>query len=117
MSAIFCSSCGQKHEYNHATPKFCSGCGSPLGAVMPTSKKTVSLSVGDNYDDDVDDDDNTNILRVPQLRKLDFEIETFPTATITLGTILNQKHNQSPHQQRRRSSVDDFVTNKSSRGE
>lgn len=121
MSAIFCSSCGMKHTYQYAVPKFCSGCGSSLGAVMQTAPKKTVAKASKEEDDDVDDDLDDEVFSdsdyVPNIRKIQVEVETASNInTFTLGSILNQKSDGTQNEPFRRSSrarsVDDFVNEK-----
>lgn len=125
MSAIYCSNCGAKHTFTYSAPKFCSSCGTSVGVelVKPVSvheaidSRTRGHLESDPYEDE-DADGNTNIDQVPQLRKIDVDIETFHGTTVTLGSIFNQQVDPSQIAKRSStSSVEDFVNSRSRRGE
>lgn len=121
MNATFCSNCGAKHTYTYAKPKFCSSCGTNLGPELKKTIATSKPSVDEEYDDTEDDDDGeySNSSHVPQLRKLDIEIEKYSdSSSFTLGSIFGQADSQ-PAQPRRRTSqsLGDFVNDKPRRGE
>jgi len=122
MSVTFCSSCGAKHEYNYAKPKFCSSCGNSLGLQLTESSvgRAKNNAVNDDDYDDGEEDDlsNSDSNRVPNIRKLDFELEIDTDInTFSLGSIFGQPSHQSNNSRRKSStSVDDFVSNKPRRG-
>lgn len=84
MASVFCTNCGGKHEYQGFAPNFCSKCGNPMNAkaaVQNTpntqysvAKKAVAKPV---RREDIEDssDDNTDIDEIPQIDKLDVDIE------------------------------------------
>jgi ribosomal protein L37E len=124
MSVIYCSECGKKHEYNFAKPNFCSSCGGSFGAAK--SKKADQSDPEDEDEDDdseeydVDDDDEsfTNATRVPNIRKIQVEIEASTEYnTFTLGSILGSESNPMPKgsatgRKNRSISLEDFKQNK-----
>ena len=60
MNHIFCSSCGNKLQYNLAKPNFCTKCGNSLGSIT-IAKKTLTpkLLEDDNQEyEDLDEDEN-----------------------------------------------------------
>lgn len=75
MASIFCTSCGAKHEYSGFAPNFCSKCGSSINgkASVQVSKKTTVPKESDVIEDE--SDDSTNIDELPNINKLDVEIE------------------------------------------
>lgn len=123
MSVTFCSSCGAKHEYNYAKPKFCSSCGNSFsiqstGPSVSRAKNSV-VNDEDDYDDDNEDDaSNSDSSRVPNIRRLDFELEVdTDIKTFSLGSIFGESNSQQSRSRRQSStSVDDFVNNKPRRG-
>jgi len=73
MATTFCTQCGAKHEYSGFAPNFCSKCGSGMGAKgkQPSEKAKTSISASENEDDD----EGNDIQELPELDKLDVEIE------------------------------------------
>lgn len=122
MSVIYCSECGKKHEYNFAKPNFCSGCGNPFGAAK--LKKQKPKEEEEDYDDEDEDDDEedfeddgesfTNSNRVPNIRKIQVEVETSATYnTFDLGSIIGSESNPVPKgsaikRKARATSLEDF---------
>ena len=92
----FCSECGSKVEYKFNPPKFCSNCGSPIGAAVAASqeqeppppmeqvgrmrKKIKAVS-----------DSETDAEHVPQLTRLEFEIDSYASHQDTIGSLLGNR--------------------------
>jgi ribosomal protein L37E len=115
MSAIYCSSCGVKHTYSYAKPKFCSSCGSPMSVEIkkPQPQRQVEE---EEYDDD-DDPDSSNSSYVPQINKLQVDVENYSeNSSFSLGALFGQKTEPSTRRRRSRS-VDDFISEKPRSGE
>lgn len=124
MSVIYCSECGKKHEYNFAKPNFCSGCGNPFGAAKLKKQKPQQEEEEEEYDDeeeeDFEDDGEsfTNSNRVPNIRKIQVDVETSAQYnTFDLGSIIGSEANPVPkgNMPKRRSrpiSLEDFKQNK-----
>lgn len=128
MSVIYCSECGKKHEYSFAKPNFCSSCGSPFG--MAKLKKAKKPSREEEYDDeedeyededeDFEDDDGsfTNSKSVPNIRKIQVDIETAAQYnTFDLGSMFGSESNtapktSAPKRRNRSTSLEDFKQNK-----
>lgn len=75
MASIFCTSCGAKHDYVGFAPNFCSKCGTPTNG--KTSAQVQKKPLRTTSSEDVEDqtDDNTDIEELPDIDKLDVEIE------------------------------------------
>lgn len=86
MSHIFCYNCGVKIEYNFAKPNFCSKCGTSFGG-QQQSQAAVEQAPSQNKASLVSDDE-TDAEFVPQLRRLDVEIEK--PKTFTIGSLAGQ---------------------------
>lgn len=119
MNVIFCSSCGKKHEYTYAVANFCSGCGTSLrGNRFPSSPVVGSAQKPADEEDEIDENDNTSVSSVPQIRKLDLEIEKFEGHnSFTLGSLFNSPQEPSAISRRRNTSLGDFINTKKNRGE
>jgi hypothetical protein len=119
MNATFCSNCGSKHPYTYAKPKFCSSCGTSLGAELKTA--ATKASVDDEYDDDFEDEDgeSTNSNHVPRISKLQFDLEDYSEyQSFSLGSIFGDNSPPTNQSKRRKSqNLDDFVNEKPRRGE
>lgn len=77
MAVTFCTNCGAKYEFSGFAPNFCSKCGTQMNgnkASVPT-RDTSKLPYASRNDNNVDSEDDTDIDSVPQLDKLDVDIE------------------------------------------
>jgi hypothetical protein len=81
----FCSDCGKKVEYKYSPPKFCSDCGSPIGVAHVNESSPISRKVKKAV---AINDDETDSEFVPQLKKLEYEIDSFGAEVQqTLGSL------------------------------
>jgi hypothetical protein len=112
MNHIFCSSCGNKLQYNLAKPNFCTKCGSSLGTIAIAKKISPSRLSEDIEDIEDLDEDETSVASVPNIRKLAVDIETDGgNYSFNLGSLFGQNTENSFKQTRRRS-VNDFIDEK-----
>lgn len=110
MNHIFCSSCGNKLQYNLAKPNFCTKCGNSLGSVSFAAKTSSPQSF--SSDDDDFDEDETSVASVPHIRKIAVDIESDSGNTsFNLGSLFGQSSENSFKPKRRRT-VDDFIDEK-----
>jgi hypothetical protein len=72
MATIFCTNCGGKHEYSGFAPNFCSKCGTPING---KSQKEAPVKKIAREDVETESEDNTDIDELPDIKKLDVEIE------------------------------------------
>lgn len=117
MNVTFCSNCGAKHSFTYAKPKFCSGCGFSLGPELKKTSASSAPIVDNDFDDE--DEDFSNSSFVPQLQKLEIDVEKYSNSnSFTLGSLFGEA-NAQPAQPRRRGSqsLEDFVNDKPRRGE
>ena len=90
MPFTYCQECGSKNEYTLKKPNFCASCGHPFNPAM--SKKNE----GEEYEKEAIkkvsqadlDDEGSDIFHVPQLSKLDYEIDMSNPIDQTIGSIL-----------------------------
>ena len=73
----YCSECGSKHEYKFSPPKFCPNCGSPLGVASLNESKPLNRSISSTRKSKAISDDETDAEEVPNISKLQYEIEDF----------------------------------------
>ena len=113
MNHIFCSSCGNKLQYNLAKPNFCTKCGNSLGSIAIAKKISPSQSFEDLDQEDEDlDEDETSVASVPNIRKLAVDIESNAgNHSFNFGSLFGQNIENSFKPTRRRS-VDDFIDEK-----
>lgn len=87
MSTKYCISCGTKHDYTLDVPKFCSNCGTPFGGVAqakaPAKIEPKKESLGRNQEQDGDDEDADR--EVPQITKIEVEVEVSRAPKIVFG--------------------------------
>lgn len=123
MSVTYCSECGKKHDYNFAKPNFCSSCGESFGSVRSKSvNKHSSTQNNDDEEEDFDEDDDdgsfTNASYVPDIRKIQVDIENDAQYnTFNLGSIINNDSNSQsaaslPRRSNRSASLEDFKQNR-----
>lgn len=82
----YCTECGQATEYVSSAPKFCQGCGESLDILKKNKSKA---SIAKQKEDDEDDeggegDEDGSTAYVPNLSKLDVEIEPSKAQWISL---------------------------------
>lgn len=73
----FCSECGTKVEYNFSPPKFCSQCGAPMGVATVNESKPLNRNVKASRKIEAISDNETDAEYVPDISKLEYEIDTF----------------------------------------
>ena len=72
----YCSECGAKHEYKFSPPKFCSNCGAPMG-VAQNESKPLNRNVTASKKSKAISDEETDAEFVPNISKVEYEIEDF----------------------------------------
>ena len=88
----FCAECGTKVEYKFSPPKFCSQCGSPMGVVNANEAKKVNKNLASRKRIEAISDDETDADSVPQISKLEYEIDTFGSEyTHTMGSLAGKE--------------------------
>ena len=73
----FCSECGTKVEYKFSPPKFCSQCGTPMGVATVNESKPLNRNVRASRKIEAISDNETDAEYVPDISKLEYEIDTF----------------------------------------
>jgi hypothetical protein len=113
MNHIFCSSCGNKLQYNLAKPNFCTKCGNSLGSIA-IAKKTLAPKLLQDDDQEYEDldEDETSVASIPNIRKLAVDIESDGgNHSFSFGSLFGQ-HTENSFKPTRRRSVDDFIDEK-----
>ena len=88
----FCSECGVKVEYKFSPPKFCSSCGSPMGIASTNESKPLNRNVRAQRKIEAIGEDETDAESVPQISKLEYEIDTFGSEYVqTMGSLLGKE--------------------------
>lgn len=84
----YCSECGSKHEYKFSPPKFCSNCGSPMGVANLNESKPLDRNISSTRKSKAISDDETDAEEVPDISKLEYEIEDFGASVQqTIGSL------------------------------
>jgi len=101
----YCLSCGAPTEYSLKKPTFCSSCGKSFEGSSPMvvqksliPKKTIARNINEEnleIEDDFDDIDGEDITSVPNINKLDVEIEQERSSRgIKIGEIIGTDKRQ-----------------------
>ena len=92
MLSTYCQHCGSKNEYSTVKPKFCSSCGQMLAGDYNEAKTSTQLKSSSfarrQIQQEVHDEDGTDIYEVPDIPKLEYEIEFQQDSSFTLGSIM-----------------------------
>lgn len=118
MSLLYCSQCGKKHEYNFAKPNFCSACGYSLGVVLASKQPATTKSIAkssrkEEVDEDFDDEDFSDSDELPQIDKLEFDVENFSDYnSFSLNSIFGGEQSVQKSTRKRSVSLEDFKNNK-----
>ena len=84
----FCSECGTKVEYKFSPPKFCSQCGAPMGVATVNESKPINRNVTSMRKAKALSEDETDSTSVPDIGKLEYEIEDYGSNTQqTIGSL------------------------------
>ena len=95
MTTLYCPECGYKNEYTLHPPNFCGGCGEALGKTRsqnpPKIKTKASLRGGAKKQLPEGDDEETDIDYVPDIKKLDIDInyENQGVRVLKAGDLIN----------------------------
>ena len=98
MNSDYCGSCGEKIEYLLKKPNFCPHCGSALSKGS-TSAIAPEVTASPAMHDD-NDPEGTDVVNVPQVHKLQYEVEGdfagIGRSQGTLGDMLNLNKAEAP---------------------
>jgi ribosomal protein L37E len=89
MLSTYCQECGSKNEYRFSKPKFCSNCGHPLSGeerAKPKQKVPPRKTQAERIESDFDEE-GTEIYEVPDLSRLEYEIESSADSSFSLGSL------------------------------
>lgn len=98
MNKTFCTSCGNKMEYPHVKPKFCSDCGTSLGSarVNPHTSKPTYQEPEEEYEEEIELD-SSNI-------KIDIELNPIRGVTLQEAVSNGSKENYARQGRREKQS-------------
>lgn len=90
MPFTYCQECGSKNEYTIKKPNFCASCGHPINssASSQTEGKVYKKEAVKEISQANLDDEGSDIFHVPQLSKLEYEIDMSNPIDQTVGSIL-----------------------------
>lgn len=112
---MFCTECGHKMAYALAKPNFCSKCGSGTSAVVKSSVSNKGLSkpkfLGGDSVDDLSEDE-TSIDYLPEIQKLDFDVEQYDENIFTLGSLAGRDDRKPRVRGRGSKNLEDFIDDK-----
>ena len=99
MPSTYCQSCGSKHDYKIDKPNFCTSCGEPFSGALKGDKQPEATpkrnrSLESRARSDLDEE-GTEIYEVPQISKLEYEIDITPSS-FSLGSLFK---NVSPQEE------------------
>jgi hypothetical protein len=79
---IYCQDCGKPNSYGSSRPSFCQGCGTPLGKTKGKPRKTALSRLDD------DDPETTDAAQVPNITRLEVEIDTTPRKGVRIEDVV-----------------------------
>lgn len=89
---IYCQKCGSGVEYTLNKPKFCSGCGTSF-AITNASVPKIIKNIPKITQNDEEEEISTE--RVPDISKLDFEIDVKPNKGYRMDSLMGTHNGQS----------------------
>lgn len=106
MLSTYCQHCGSKNEYSTVKPKFCSSCGQMLAGDYNEAKTSTQSKLSSfaqkPIQQEVQDEDGTDVYEVPNISKLEYDIEFEQDSKFTLGSIMPRNTTPSPKKRRGR---------------
>tara|TARA_A100001011_G_scaffold399631_1_gene509233 strand:+ start:2680 stop:2976 length:297 start_codon:yes stop_codon:yes gene_type:complete len=95
MQKTYCTSCGSKIEYSLQKPKFCSNCGELLESLNHNNAASPRR-VSKNAPTTESFGDETNYSHVPDIGKLEYDVEYSSDASLKKITFEDLKNNAAP---------------------
>jgi hypothetical protein len=89
---IYCQKCGNGTEYSFDKPKFCSGCGSSFSIAPSVAAKVTRPTPKITQ---VDEEEEISTERVPDISKLDFDIDIRSNKGSKLNSLMGTHNGQS----------------------
>jgi len=106
MLSTYCQHCGSKNEYSTVKPKFCSSCGQMLAGdyneAKTSTQSKLSAFARKPVQQEVHDEDGTDIYEVPDISRLEYDIEFEQDSRFTLGSIMPQQQDRTQKKKRGR---------------
>lgn len=122
MALIFCSSCGNKSEYQFSPPNFCSKCGNSY-SIKFKNKENISISKKfsdqlnveqDLYEDEDESNEEENFFsnstRVPRISSIKVDIETSSSIRVVkMSDIVNGNSNEAKLKLGNRKDINEII--------
>jgi hypothetical protein len=89
---IYCQKCGSGTEYSFNKPKFCSACASSFSIVATVAPKVIKNTPKITQ---VDEEEEISTERVPDISKLDFEIDVKPNKGSKMQNLMGTYNGES----------------------
>jgi hypothetical protein len=112
MSHLFCPSCGTKLEYANAKPNFCVKCGVQLNTSYASNTAQDQPAIVENVDFG---EDETNSQSIPNINKLQVDLEVDNSKTFTLGSLAGENAPPRNNGRTKAKSVDEFIDERKER--
>jgi len=103
---MFCTECGNKMSFALSKPNFCSKCGVTTG---PVSKSSLSKP---KFVEEELSDDETSIDFIPDIDRLEFDVEQYDENIFTLGSLAGEEPKNSRVRNRGSKNLEDFINDK-----
>ena len=87
MLKIYCTSCGSPTQYSLEKPKFCCSCGKSFNPIKQIEAKTEIKKIVLN--EEIEDFDSEEIIKIPNLDKLNFDLNIQKHNSEKLGNLIN----------------------------
>lgn len=104
MLSTYCQNCGAKNEYRFKKPNFCASCGEPLSSNQEQAiQNKVKSKLPARKIESSSDEEGTDIYEVPEISKLEYEIDIQPSS-FSLGSLFQnvQAEQANPPAKRKR---------------
>ena len=108
---MFCTECGHKIMYSLAKPNFCSKCGSGIGRIEKSSSSTRQLKKPSFLKEELSEDE-TDVDYLPDISRLDCDIEQYDENVFTLGSLAGQEERKPRVRNKGSKNLDDFINDK-----
>ena len=87
---LYCQKCGSGTEYSFDKPKFCASCGNSFGASMPQQAQSRQRTIpAPRVTHNEDDEEGSE--RVPDINRLDFDIDIPQRKGSKIGNLVGTK--------------------------
>lgn len=88
---LYCQKCGSGTEYSFDRPKFCASCGGSFGHSSISAQAAKQRTVPAPKITRKEEEDDQEVERVPDISKLDFEIDVSQRKGEKIGSLVGTK--------------------------